>query len=77
MGNNHWIDDFYPDDWNSLEFPEDCNNPHGSYEEAMLLVARRVYDFACHVTRQNVLVAHGDMSKIPDMSEWTRDEQFS
>jgi hypothetical protein len=31
-------------------------------------IARRVYDFACHVSTHTILSAHGDMSKIPDLT---------
>lgn len=37
-------------------------------EETARLIAQRAYDFACHIATHTVLTAHGDMSKIPDMT---------
>jgi hypothetical protein len=42
-------------------------------EQAKVTIARRVYDLACHVSTQTLLIAHGDMSKIPDMTTWTEE----
>lgn len=33
-------------------------------------IARRAYDFACHVSTATILTAHGDMDKIPDLTAW-------
>lgn len=38
-------------------------------KQAELVLARCAYQFACHVSSARALISHGDMTKVPDMSE--------
>lgn len=42
----------------------------GWREDWETIIAHRAYDFACHIAMQNTLVAHHDMRKMPDLTEW-------
>lgn len=34
------------------------------------IIARRAYDLACHVATHTITSARGDMSNIPDLTQW-------
>lgn len=47
----------------------------GWEERWKTVAAQCLYDFACHVSMHTILSAHGDMNKIPDMTEWPEREE--
>lgn len=45
------------------------------YSRWRTLIAQRAYDLACHVATTTLTVAHGDMSKIPDLTQWPEESK--
>lgn len=39
------------------------------------IVDRRLYDFACHVAVQTILIAHGNMAEVPDLTKWPEEDE--
>lgn len=47
----------------------------GWKEHWQTIIAQRTYDFAAHTATHTILTAHGDMRKIPDMTEWPEEKK--
>lgn len=56
-------------------FAHPVPNGYRSAEETRTLITQRAYDLACHVATHTTLRAHGDMSKIPDLTTWIEEAE--
>jgi hypothetical protein len=63
---------FYALPWGDINIDMEAE---GWEERWMATIAQRAYDLACHVATQTIQSAHGDMSKIPDMTEWPKEAE--